>query len=145
DRDAAPSAVDRHAEIFVAAIGAHGGHDLGDAGGTRTRIAAFERCSDALAAAVAVQLAMRDVGPQLGVSARVALHAAETDSPDGANYPQHVLERCARLLTAGHGGQILASGAIAELVVGTPPRDVELIDLGMHHVSGLAHPLRVYQ
>ena len=62
----------------------------------------------------------------------MAIHAGECEERDG-DYFGPTVNRVARLLAIGHGGQLLASGAIAELVV--PALDgggVTLRDLGEH-------------
>ncbi len=50
----------------------------------------------------------------------------------------YTLNRVARLTSAEHGGQVLISAAVAELVREHLPDDVELQDLGQHHLKGLS-------
>ena len=46
---------------------------------------------------------------------------------------------------AGHGGQILISSTVAELLTGQLPEGVRLKDMGEHHLKGLLHPEHLYQ
>ena len=55
------------------------------------------------------------------------------------------LNRVARLLAAGHGGQMLLSHATAELVRDTLPPDVTLRDLGEHRLKDLTRPEQIFQ
>ncbi|MBV8164473.1 MAG: tetratricopeptide repeat protein [Candidatus Eremiobacteraeota bacterium] len=51
----------------------------------------------------------------------------------------------ARLLAIGHGGQVLVSGASADLAQGELPSQAALRDLGAHRLKDLTHPEQVYQ
>ena len=55
------------------------------------------------------------------------------------------MNRAARLLAIGHGGQVLVSGTTAELLRAEMPPHFTLRDLGLHRLKDLAHPERVYQ
>ncbi len=105
---------------------------------------AFTRPADALAAALGAQkrLSEPSVGPTINV--RMALHTGVALERDG-DYFGPVLNRCARLMSAGHGGQILVSDATASLLRDTEELDVELIDLGEHRLKDLTGPERVHQ
>ncbi|HEU5100424.1 MAG TPA: tetratricopeptide repeat protein, partial [Roseiflexaceae bacterium] len=56
-----------------------------------------------------------------------------------------VVNRAARLLAAGNGGQVLISLATAELVRDHLPPDVRLRDLGAHRLKDLARPEQIFQ
>ncbi|HXY93622.1 MAG TPA: LuxR C-terminal-related transcriptional regulator [Acidimicrobiia bacterium] len=130
----------RHAAHFDEAVAAHHGLVV-DTERADATLAAFSRCHDALRAAVAVQLALRDAG----IPARVAVHVADAEVTVDGGYADEVLEPCRRLLAAGHGGQILASSVVAELAGATGAPDVEFADQGVHHLPGAAHPMRIHQ
>ena len=51
-----------------------------------------------------------------------------------------VLNRAARVMAAGHGGQILLDGATAELLSG-----IDLVDLGPHRLRDIARPVSLFQ
>ena len=75
---------------------------------------------------------------------RVALHTGEVELRDG-DYFGRAVNRAARLRSLAAGGQILCSGATAELVVDTLPDDVVLADLGMRQLKNLARPEHVFE
>ena len=66
----------------------------------------------------------------------MALHTGAVDLPEG-QYVGHSLKRIARLLSAGHGGQVLLSSVSQELLRDKLPPDASLRDLGTHHLKDL--------
>ena len=139
-------AVRRHHALLRAAVEGQGGvvfETVGDA-----VYAAFARPGDAVAAALAGQIALREeawgeLGPD-AVRARMALHTGEVEL-QGAHYFGVPLYRCARLTAAAHGGQVVLSRATAELVRDVLPAGAVLRDLGTHRLKDLARPERVFQ
>src|SRR6187200_1914037 len=97
--------------------------------------AAFGSAADACAAAVDAQLRLRDVLP-----VRMGLHSGEAEVRDG-DYFGSTLNRCARLMGVAHGGQVVASAAVAALV----REQVALVDLGEHRLRDLSYPEHVWQ
>ncbi len=75
---------------------------------------------------------------------RVALHTGEVELRDG-DYFGRAVNRAARLRSLAAGGQILCSGATAELVIDSLPDDVVLADLGMRQLRNLARPEHVFE
>jgi class 3 adenylate cyclase len=69
----------------------------------------------------------------------MGLHSGEVDERDGDYFGQAV-NRAARLMAVGHGGQVLVSAATAELV-----NEPDLVDLGEHRLRDLERPIRVFQ
>jgi len=63
----------------------------------------------------------------------------------GKQYLNQPLNRCARLMAAGHGGQALVSGATELLVRDDLPEGCGLLDLGEHRLRDLARPVRIFQ
>jgi hypothetical protein len=63
----------------------------------------------------------------------------------GEQYLNQPLNRCARLMAAGHGGQVLVSGATELLVREDLPEGCALVDLGEHRLRDLARPVRIFQ
>ena len=144
------AALARHDALLRAAIERHGGavfKTVGDA-----FHAAFVTATDALAAALAAQRALQaeawdEFSPdqaQLAITVRMALHTGTAEVREG-DYFGHTLNRIARLLTAGHGSQILLSAATWELVRDHLPPDVALRDLGAHWLKSLPRPEQIYQ
>jgi predicted ATPase/class 3 adenylate cyclase len=144
DRTAMQAAVRRHDELMRAAIAEHGGHvfkTLGDA-----FCAAFAHPEDAVAALLAAQRALtaEDFSAVDGIRVRAALHMGTADERDG-DYFGLALNRVARLLAIAHGGQVILSGATADLVRGDLPPRASLRDLGEHRMRDLTRPEHVYQ
>ena len=77
-------------------------------------------------------------------SVRVAVHTGEAIERDG-DYFGPALNRAARLMGMGHGGQVLVSHATEQLVGGSLPASVELLDLGEHRLRDLSRPERIFQ
>jgi predicted ATPase len=124
----------RHDEILRVAVDSHGGYVFATGGDGFA--AAFARAGDALGAAQDAQLGL--VGEQLpGV--RMGVHTGEVQERDG-DYFGSAVNRASRLMTIGHGGQILVSLATERLV-----SDFELRDLGEHRLRDLSTPERVFQ
>ncbi len=138
------AALARHDAIVERAIAAHGGvwfKRVGDA-----VQAAFHTAPDALAAAVDAQraLATADWGPDGPLAVRMAVHAGEA-APHRGDYVAPCLNRLARLMAAGYGGQILLSQAVALLVRDHLPSGVALQSLGAHRLRDLLAPEEVHQ
>src|SRR3954454_9289823 len=147
DSEAAAKAVARHYAILDEAIGRHGGVRPLEQGEGDSVVAAFSRASDAAAAALGAQLAIRNEGwPEGGaVKVRMALHTGEAQLRDEANYFGRTIIRCARLRAIGHGGQVLLSGATHDLVIERLPEGASVVDLGSHRLRDLGRPEHVYE
>jgi predicted ATPase len=136
-------AVRRHDALMRSAIEAHGGYvfkTIGDA-----FCAAFAKAPDAVEATLQAQRSFtsEDFSAVEGIRVRMALHTGDADERDG-DYFGPTLNRVARLLSVGHGGQVLLSGVTSEIVRSSLPADVELRDLGMHQLKNLAHREHVF-
>ncbi len=144
-RQAMQAALARHDTILHAAVQAHGGHvfkTMGDA-----FYAVFAAAPDALHAALVAQRAFAaEVWPAETGSLRVrmALHTGATEQRDN-DYFGPPLNRVARLLAAGHGGQVLLSAAVQELVRDYLPPGTALRDLGEHRLKDLIRPEHLFQ
>src|SRR6266511_3929147 len=108
-------ALARHDALLRGAIQEHGGaivKTMGDA-----FHAAFARAPDAVAAALDAQrrLQAESWGGIGSPRVRMGLHTGVAEERDG-DYYGPTLNRAARLVSAGHGGQILLSQATYELV-----------------------------
>jgi predicted ATPase/class 3 adenylate cyclase len=111
--------------------------------------AAFASPIKALGAAVAAQRGLasapwNELGPLL---VRMGLHAGEAElDPDGDEYlVSHTKNRTARIMSAGHGGQILVSSTVMELLRGHLPQGIHLKDKGEHYLKGLLQPEQLFQ
>ncbi|MGC1381879.1 MAG: adenylate/guanylate cyclase domain-containing protein [Candidatus Baltobacteraceae bacterium] len=144
DRNAMDAALARHDAVLHAAIAAHGGYvfkTVGDA-----FCAAFATAPAALGAALDAQRALRaeDFLAVGGLHVRMALHTG-TAQERARDYFGPAVNRVARLLSIGHGGQVLVSGTTADLMQGELPPHGTLRDLGARRLKDLARPEHVYQ
>jgi class 3 adenylate cyclase len=133
-----------HDSILRLAIEAHGGIIFGTAGDAF--YAAFSDARPALAAALAAQRALcTEAWEEIGaLRVRIALHTGAAELRDG-DYFGPPLNRVARLLVAGHGGQILLSFATQKLLRDQLPPGLALRDLGEHHLKDLIQPEHIFQ
>src|SRR3954447_15743528 len=139
------AALQRHDAILHEAIKGHAGYvfkNVGDA-----FCAAFPTSPQALDATLSAQRTLYSGQWEavLGdVKVRMALHTG-TAELQGGDYFGQPLNRVARLLSAGHGGQVLLSEVTHGLVRDTLPRGVNLRDLGEHRLKDLTRPERIFQ
>jgi predicted ATPase/class 3 adenylate cyclase len=108
--------------------------------------ATFSQADDALKAVLDIQHALQtasweETGP---LRVRMALHTGTAEERDN-DYFGPAVNRVARLLSTGHGGQILLSLATYELINDKLPQDVVLRDLGDHRLKDLVRSERIYQ
>ncbi|MBC5823121.1 MAG: adenylate/guanylate cyclase domain-containing protein [Candidatus Eremiobacteraeota bacterium] len=144
DRAAMSDAVARHDSLMRRAIETRGGtvfKTIGDA-----FCAVFATAAEAVGAALDAQraIATDDWSAVDGVRVRMALHTGTADERNG-DYFGPAVNRVARLLAIGHGGQVLVSGVTTDLVQDQMPRQATLHDLGQHRLKDLAFPEQVYQ
>jgi predicted ATPase len=130
DADAMRAALAAHDEVLRSAIQAHDGFLFKHTGDGVC--AAFESPKSALDAAVDAQRALE-------LPVRMGLATGEAELRDG-DYFGAVLSRAARVMAAGHGGQVLLADSTAVLLSG-----VELIDLGPRRLRDVAVPVGVFQ
>ncbi|RDH79908.1 hypothetical protein DVS77_02520 [Mycolicibacterium moriokaense] len=146
DADAMAGALARHDEIVEQVVTSRGGRLVKTRGEGDATFSVFDRPSAAAAAAVELQEAVRleRWAPAEPVRIRVALHTGEVEFRDG-DYFGRAVNRAARLRSLAAGGQILCSGATAELVIDSLSDDVLLADLGMRHLKNLPRPEHVFE
>ena len=94
--------------------------------------AVFGSARDAIDAAVAAQR-------ELDLPVRMGIATGEAEERDG-DFFGPTLNRVARVMNAGHGGQILVGESTAALVDG-----IDLVDLGEHRLRDLGGSTRLYQ
>jgi class 3 adenylate cyclase len=130
DADAMRAELAAHDETLRAAIEGHGGWLFKHTGDGVC--AAFTSPKAAVDAAIDAQRAL-----QLPVRMGIATGEAELR---GEDYFGPALNRAARVMGTGHGGQILIVAATAELVTGA-----DLVDLGARQLRDLSEPIRISQ
>jgi len=139
--DAMRGALAVHDRVIAEAVADHGGRVFKHTGdGTAS---AFDSARAAVEAAVAIQKRLLELdNPEIGALAvRMGVHSGEVEERNG-DYFGPALNRAARLMDTGHGGQILVSLVSARLADGL---ELELADLGEHRLRDLSQPERVFQ
>ncbi|MCW2558868.1 MAG: cyclase [Mycobacterium sp.] len=124
------SALVVHDEVLRTAIESHGGFLFSHTGDGV--VAAFTSPKAAVDAAVTAQQA-------LALPVRMGLATGEAELRDD-DYFGTVLNRAARVMAAGHGGQILVADSTAGLLSG-----VELVNLGPRRLRDLPIPITLFQ
>jgi predicted ATPase/class 3 adenylate cyclase len=142
--EAMRAALGRHDRLLRQAAEKHGGNVFKTGGDAFCM--AFHSAPQALAAALEAQLALHveDWGQAGPLRARAALHTGAVEVRDG-DYFGPALNRVARLLSIGHGGQTLLSHSTAELLQDTLPESTTLRDMGTHRLKDLQRPEQVFQ
>jgi hypothetical protein len=74
----------------------------------------------------------------------MAVHAGEARRR-GDDWFRPALNRTARILGIGHGGQVLVSAAAFELASDEDVEGLSFSDLGVHRLRDLTHPERTWQ
>ena len=74
----------------------------------------------------------------------MGIHTGEVESR-GGDFFGPAVNRTARIMSAGHGGQVLLSEATAEFVEGRLPDGATLRDLGEHRLKDLGRSQRLFQ
>lgn len=146
DADAMAVALARHDELIEHVVTSRGGRLIKTRGEGDATFSVFERPSAAASAAVELQdaIAHEPWALREPIRIRVALHTGEVELRDG-DYFGRAVNRVARLRSLAEGGQILCSGATAELVIDSLADDVVLTDLGMRQLRNLARPEHVFE
>src|ERR1700680_795671 len=119
-----------HDAVLRGAIEEHGGWLFKHTGDGVC--AAFASPGSAVDAAVAAQR-------ELELPVRMGLATGEAELRDG-DYFGAVLNRAARVMAAGHGGQVLLADSTAGLLSG-----VDLLDLGPRRLRDVPNPITVFQ
>jgi predicted ATPase len=141
DEAAMRSALSRHDQLLRKVVAEHDGTVFSAMGDGMA--AAFGSASAAVQAALAAQRSLEaepwPTATPLGV--RMGLHTGEAEWRDG-DYFGTVVNRAARLMAIGYGGQVLCSATTADLVGDS---QLGLTDLGEHRLRDLDRPMHVFQ
>jgi predicted ATPase/class 3 adenylate cyclase len=130
DAQAMRAALSEHDKVLRDAIEEHGGFLFSHTGDGV--VAAFASPRSAVDAAVKAQLALE-------LPVRMGIATGEAELRDG-DYFGTVLNRAARVMAAGHGGQILVADSTAGLLSG-----VDLLNLGPRRLRDVPMPIGVFQ
>ncbi|TMB84354.1 MAG: adenylate/guanylate cyclase domain-containing protein [Chloroflexi bacterium] len=136
--------LDRHRSLLRQSLARHSGYEVGTEGDSF--FVAFASPGEALLAAADGQRALtaEDWPAGADVAVRMGLHLGEATERDG-DYVGVEIHRAARIAAAGHGGQVLVSGAVVAVVGGSPPDDFGFRELGEFGLKDFDAPTRIYQ
>ncbi len=141
--EAMKDALAKHDSLLRSIFESHHGHvfkTIGDA-----FCVAFVSPSDALNASLEAQRVLQtESWGETPLKVRMALHTGEAQQRDGDYFGQP-LNRVARLMSAGHGGQILISISTQKLIGDKLPSGVMLKDMGERRLKDLIRPERLFQ
>ena len=113
--------------------------------------AAFHTAGDALNAAHQAQRALNqtsevsETSEVLAIRVRMGIHTGEAEAHEHEYHGYLSLSLVQQLMSAGHGGQVLVSGATEYLLREGLPKDVSLRDLGKHNFKNVHQPVRIFQ
>jgi predicted ATPase len=130
DAEAMRAALSKHDQVLQTAIESHDGFLFSHTGDGV--VAAFASPRSAVDAAVKAQLALE-------LPVRMGLATGEAELRDG-DYFGTVLNRAARVMAAGHGGQVLLAESTAGLLGG-----VDLVELGPRRLRDVPMPVGMFQ
>jgi predicted ATPase/class 3 adenylate cyclase len=135
-----PGLIQTHNRIIAEAVGSAEGSIVKNTGDGV--FAVFSSVGEALAAACDLQAQMTGQTWPVGldVRVRVGVHTGEA-TRDGDDYVGIDVHRAARVMAAGHGGQVLASETTRSLA----GPGFEFRDLGRHLLKGLEQEETIYQ
>jgi predicted ATPase/class 3 adenylate cyclase len=144
--EAMKAALARHDAMLREAVEAHEGRTIKTLGDGI--LVAFETAAKGVAAALTAQRTLfvegwEGVKPQV-IRVRMALHTCEAEARGGDYYGPD-LNRAARLMSIGHGGQTLLSATTADFVREQLPAGALLRDLGEQRLKDLVRSEHVYQ
>ena len=136
--DAYAEALAGHRQVLRKAFTDHGGAEVDTQGDAF--LVAFERATDAVAAAASTQRALAEGS----IRVRMGVHTGEPIRTD-EGYAGIDLHRGARIAAAAHGGQVLLSQTAHDLVEQDLTDDLALRDLGAHRLKDLSSAQRIFQ
>lgn len=108
--------------------------------------AVFTTAQDAVAASVIAQRALQNEkwDERITLRVRMGMHTGTSEEREGDFYGS-VVNRAARLMGVGSGGQVLLSKTTFELARDQTPREISFRDLGEHRLRDLSRPEHIYQ
>ncbi|MBK7082981.1 MAG: adenylate/guanylate cyclase domain-containing protein [Betaproteobacteria bacterium] len=144
EHDRMAQAVALHDAILRSEIESRGGRVIKTTGDGV--YAMFADPLEAVQAVLAFQLALADPVNTGGMPIRVrcGLHAGVAVERDG-DYFGTTINRTARIMGVGHGGQVLLSASVVDLVRDSLPPELSLRELGAVRLKDLAAPEQVSQ
>jgi predicted ATPase/class 3 adenylate cyclase len=143
--DEMPALLARHNQILHQVIEAHNGYVFQIVGDSFS--AAFHSASDALNAALEVQRHLySESWSPAPIKVRMGIHTGAAQLNDEKQYSGYAtLALTQRIMTAGHGGQILLSQTAHDLTRDKVPAQVQFIDMGERSLKDVVRPEHLYQ
>ncbi len=143
--DVMPILLARHHEILHQSIQSYNGYVFQIVGDSFA--VAFHNARDALNAALNAQRILQsEAWTPAPIKVRMGIHTGTAQLNDEKQYSGYAtLASTQRIMSAGHGGQVLLSGATRELVRDMLPINSELQDLGEKRLKDLLRPEHLYQ
>jgi predicted ATPase/class 3 adenylate cyclase len=137
-------ALSRHDELCRDVIAAHQGHLVKMMGDGMQAV--FGEAARAIAAVVELQRQVATLALDCGLplKMRCGLHAGTAHRRDGDYFGTSV-NRAARIMSAAHGGQVLLSQAVADVLSKSFSHDVALAALGRVRLRDLSAPETLWQ
>src|SRR3954454_13015921 len=137
-------ALRRHDAILADAIASAAGRVVKTTGDGM--MAGFGTAANAVDAAITAQHALTTTewGATGPLHVRMGINAGDAERR-GDDYFGPTINRTARLMGVGHGGQVLLSAAAAALCAERLPAGADLRDLGEYRLRDLGRPERVFQ
>jgi predicted ATPase/DNA-binding winged helix-turn-helix (wHTH) protein len=128
-----------HASTMTAVFATHGGFASSSSGDSFA--VAFKSVRRAVEASVAAQraLASQRWPATCEIRVRMGLHVGEAQEPNSDDFGP-IVDKAARITVGGHGGQILASSAVAAVYEGP-----DLVDLGEYRLKDLGAREHLFQ
>jgi class 3 adenylate cyclase/tetratricopeptide (TPR) repeat protein len=140
------SVIARHHEIVADCVEAHDGRQPRSQGEGDSTLSVFARPTDAVAAALAIQRALRAEPWAEGIELRVraGLHTGEAEVR-GGDYFGAAVSRTARIRALARGSEVLLSQATAQLAADRLPAGADLGHVGRRPLKGLAREEEIFQ
>ncbi|HLO18861.1 MAG TPA: adenylate/guanylate cyclase domain-containing protein [Anaerolineales bacterium] len=135
-------ALAKHDSILREAIESNNGYVIKTTGDGVHGV--FEKAFDAIQATLSAQRNLKGPIHDIQIKVRMGLHTGEAELR-ASDYHGQVLNRAARLMAVGYGGQTLLSSITAELVREHLAADISLLDLGEHRLKDLVRPEHIFQ
>jgi class 3 adenylate cyclase len=141
-----PDVLDTLDAVVAAAATGHGGNVVKARGEGDSHFVVFPTVSGAVRAAAATQRALAQTQWPGGIEIRIriALYAGEVRGRDG-DFVGTAVNRAARLRSVAHGGQVVATAAVADLAADALDEELCFQSLGRHRIRDCAGWTEVFQ
>ena len=143
--DSMPDLLARHHEILRRCIETKNGYIFQIVGDSFS--VAFPAALEALNAALDAQRCLlEEAWSPAPIKVRMGIHTGTVQVNEDNQYSGYTtLALTQRIMSAGHGGQVLLSASTRELVRDILPEDTELVDIGEKRLKDLLRPEHLYQ